>query len=153
MTMFAQKTKEEWEDHYRQMAEEEKTKRKTTWVELKPQLLQVGVDEVEMEYDGSGDEGDCQEIRFLSAETETTEHGNEREAIAVSEVLSGQVVELLLNVLDAAFGSWEIDDGAHGQITLDVVTGHVKINHWVRVMGETDEMANVNLENAGEDNE
>jgi hypothetical protein len=80
-------------------------------------LRRLGVETVEARYDGAGDQGWVQEVRYVP-----------EPAAGLPEGLP-QVIERFVYVRLPA--GWEINEGSEGTLTIDVKTGRDQLlHHW-----------------------
>ena len=100
----------------------------------------ANVEEIVVNYDGSGDDGAITSIKFFDhAGTEV--HPPPADVVrAVVQKLQNQefdypeVEDYIYALLAARFGGWENDDGAYGEIVIRVEDGSVDVAHDERVM-------------------
>jgi hypothetical protein len=86
----------------------------------------LGVKEVTVEYDGSGDDGEVQQPQFDPVPPEGLPQG-----------LESLIHEACCHMLP---GGWEINEGSFGAIYIDVEKGKVEVDHeWREEEAEEDE--------------
>ena len=82
-----------------------------------PQLIELGVKRLAVNYSGSGDEGSIDEIEV------------EPEGLALPHELEEEISDLADAFLYSEHGSWEDGDGATGTIVIDPVAGKIVNEH------------------------
>jgi hypothetical protein len=80
---------------------------------------------VEVDYDGSCDEGNVEEIRYLDIDREELE----LEEPNLDDIVEEYVYSLLP-------GGWEIEEGGYGTVEIDVIEGKAHVTHSRRVIEE-----------------
>src|SRR5262245_7979380 len=78
-------------------------------------LRRLGVKQVEAKYDGAGDEGWVQEIRYKPEPPP-----------GLPEGLPARIEQFVYTQLP---GGWEINSGSHGVMTIDVATCKANLDH------------------------
>ncbi|SRR5581483_4333289 len=120
----------------------------------KAALLQVlkdkGIAHAEVEYDGEGDSGQVNDIRFLDADNAELQPAG---AVTVSlvgdpkpneyETLQDAVESFVWDLLHAYHSGFENNEGGHGTITIDVAKGSVLLDHNDRVIDVVNTMTEV----------
>lgn len=91
--------------------------------ELLAQLRARGVERVEVEYDGYGDEGSLTSVELF---------GPSYVEIDTSHELWGEVDRAVCEVLSRVWPGWEVDDGSAGVVTITVPTGRIEVDHGQR---------------------
>ena len=88
--------------------------------EIIPRLKKWGVAKVQAEYSGYGDSGCINHIAYLNAQ------GQPVNMDMVRSASDPEIERVLYEFLPAGF---EINDGGQGDVTIDVATGTVKLEH------------------------
>jgi hypothetical protein len=90
---------------------------------LRTMLLSAHVTQVEIIYDGVGDSGQIESVRYLSAlSTEINPFGPTGE-------LKDEIRDLFYDLLESRFGGWENNDGAYGDFNWQLVEDRVTHVH------------------------
>jgi hypothetical protein len=107
-----------------QYRQNEQTRHEQTKARLKneiiPRLKQWGVAKVKAEYSGYGDSGAVNHIAYLDAQDQPVNMDMVRAAS------DPEIENVLYQFLPAGF---EINEGGQGDVTIDVATGTVKLEH------------------------
>ena len=88
--------------------------------EIIPRLKQWGVSKVKAEYSGYGDSGCINHIAYLDAQDQPVNMDMVRAAS------DPEIERILYEFLPAGF---DINEGGQGDVTIDVTTGTVKLDH------------------------
>jgi hypothetical protein len=83
------------------------------------QLQELGVETVTAMYDGSGDDGQIEEIQFG--------------AIDVPPALVGAVDDLFYELLAELYSGWQDSDGSFGEFRWNIAADSISLVHNVRV--------------------
>jgi hypothetical protein len=89
-----------------------------SFADLLPALKAAGVDLVEIDYSGSGDSGQVDEVIVTNA----------NEHVELPQ-LEEQLREATYDILGADWPGWEINEGSSGSIVWDLVIGDFKWTH------------------------
>lgn len=89
---------------------------------VRAELLQLGVVSVIAEYDGVGDSGQIEQIRYLDG-------ADPANAISVDEQTNERVEALLYALLNLRHGGWENNDGAYGSFNWDLASETIAHEH------------------------
>lgn len=92
---------------------------------VRAELLQLGVARITAEYDGVGDSGQIEEIRFLS-------NADPAQAIDIDEPIRDRVEALLYALLNLRHSGWENNDGAFGTFRWDLANQTLAHEHHQR---------------------
>ncbi len=101
--------------------------------ELLAQLRALQIAKVEINYDGQGDEGYINDIDVHDINNITLDQKNEPIKTLVKQ-LDGFGYDLL----EQHHPGWEINEGAFGTITIDVVAGKISSNYNERYESSTE---------------
>lgn len=94
--------------------------------ELCKRLLAAGVYIVSVNYSGSGDSGDVEQPEFFD------NHGRSI-PLKVGGAL-GELDDLVSNyVCESLPAGWEINEGSHGSVDIDVLNGLAEFDHYDRI--------------------
>lgn len=97
---------------------------------LLPHLTALGVASVTVCFEGYGDSGSIEEVTYLDASNagmpcpEAMIEIEGRDEIALSSVIE----ELAYSALELHHPGWEINDGAHGELLIDVAKASVQLD-------------------------
>ncbi len=92
----------------------------------------AGVDSLQANYDGGGDEGDFEDVDLYDVKGELLDEEAEDD---LAEALGKDCVgNALWPILERFAGGWENNNGAHGEITINA-SGDVSIDHYDREDG------------------
>lgn len=80
---------------------------------IRSELRTLGVVTVEAQYDGIGDSGQIDEIKYLDG-------SNPAQSISVGDETHERVETLLYALLSLRHSGWENDDGAYGSFSWDL---------------------------------
>ena len=92
---------------------------------LRAELRALGISDVHAGYDGIGDSGQIEDIRYLDA----SEPGR---FIPVEAALAQRVEDLLYALLNLRHSGWENNDGAYGSFRWDLANGGLEHEHHAR---------------------
>lgn len=112
--------------------EQQQSEREKEYLEeasgLGKELAATGIKSITFYYSGSGDDGCIDEV---CPQPENIEVGNVK---ALEEL-----------VFDLLPGGWENNEGSQGDITFDLITGEISINHQVMEYVNSDRSTNLKL--------
>jgi hypothetical protein len=117
---------EDWEKEWQRKNEERSKENAGTLQSLFKDLREAGVAIVTVEYDGSGDSGDVQDVTLEDAK------GNKM-GVDFDERCRSATYE----ALECRHGGWEINEGSFGNVVFDIRNGKVRFEHNERVMEAT----------------
>lgn len=83
--------------------------------ELFSALRLLGVTEVDLYYNGSGDEGNIDRVDFTPKECD------------VSRAITNNLEIYVYGVLDEYYPGWELDDGAYGEVFIRITPDNISI--------------------------
>ena len=92
---------------------------------LRAELVALGISDVQADYDGVGDSGQIEDIRYLDA----SEPGR---FIPVEASIAQRVEDLLYALLNLRHGGWENNDGAYGSFRWNLADGSLEHEHNAR---------------------
>jgi hypothetical protein len=136
----------------RELAQRAETKRGTVAIN-KPRILEAlaaaGVTRVEMRYDGEGDSGGVEQIQCYGADGASLDIPETMVAMHEqgwrdqpdhdrSMRLADALECFLLDVIECAHDGWENNEGAFGNIAIDVAGGLVELSHSDRILSTVD---------------
>src|SRR5439155_25996331 len=90
---------------------------------LRRRLLRLGVRRVAAHFDGYGDSGQIESFQV------------DPEGVALGDDLERELEGFLLEQLP---GGWEINEGGHGEFTVDVPAARVEVDAYFRVEKDSD---------------
>jgi hypothetical protein len=91
--------------------------------EVARQLKQAGVEIVHIEYDGVGDSGQIENVRYVGAQGKPV---NPADQVAIGE---DQLMDLFYDLLEARHPGWENNDGAFGEVEWDLTADTLHHSH------------------------
>ncbi|MDP3858930.1 MAG: hypothetical protein Q8Q73_14335 [Stagnimonas sp.] len=92
---------------------------------LRAELSTLGISDVQADYDGVGDSGQIEDIRYLDA----SEPGR---FIPVDTSTGRRVEDLLYALLNLRHGGWENNEGAYGSFRWHLADGTLEHDHNAR---------------------
>ena len=105
-------------------------------------LRSDGVTEVTVDFDGSGDSGQIENLAFRSGDASVAEPpgevlleiaSNRGEALARSFDIRAAIEHLVYEFLEDDHGGWELNEGSYGTFTFDVAEGTITLDYNERV--------------------
>lgn len=87
---------------------------------LLPTLKDLGVSAFQVGYQGCSDNGEVLDVSC------TNENG---QTVIINTSIVNQIEALAYHLLEAHESGWEINEGSEGELTLNVKTGEIQINH------------------------
>lgn len=90
-----------------------------TKFEICNELEKLGITQVIVDYDGSGDSGQINDVVGYI----------KNDKVIIPDELSSKIEDLCWNYLESNYPGWEINDGAYGQFTLDVAAKKFSVAH------------------------
>lgn len=106
-------------------------------------LQALGFTTIKAEYQGSDDSGSiegCVALKDPEDDTWSTAKGQLKIASEEQEIW-----DLFYRILEHYHGGWEINDGSSGEITLDLATKNLTLEHRMRVIEYVPSTAEVEL--------
>ena len=85
--------------------------------------LTLGITSVNIEYSGSGDSGEIEELSFSVA------NGHSLDNISLPDGLEDEIGDLALDLLTTKHPGWEINDGSRGTVLINITTGEIELQH------------------------
>jgi hypothetical protein len=128
---------EDWFEKYRRREEENRRKAEALVRYALPVLRLLGVEHVEVQYDGAGDSGTVKDPTFAPPPL-----------AGVPEGLGALVIEAVEGLLP---GGWEINAGSFGSFHIDVPAGTHHLDHNFRDEEEFEEDPDEEEEDEGSD--
>ncbi len=97
---------------------------------LLPHLTTLGVASVTVCFEGYGDSGSIEEVTYLNASNAETPCPEAMIEIEGRDemTLSSAIEELAYGALELHHPGWEINDGAHGELLIDVAKASVQLD-------------------------
>ena len=116
-------------------------------------LKALGVNHVMVDYDGSGDSGQVNDVVAYKSTADTADQTNANgtmhqnaviramtrllteDEVVLNQELNTRIKDLCWDYLESTFPGWEINDGASGNFTLDVESGRIQLTHSAYFIG------------------
>ncbi|WP_051278319.1 DUF6878 family protein [Solimonas flava] len=92
---------------------------------IRAKLRELGITDVDADYDGIGDSGQIEQIAYR-------DRARPDQTIAVDDEIGRGVEALLYALLEFRHGGWENNDGAYGSFRWNLLGGTIEHEHHAR---------------------